>query len=64
MQYVIEFKKKSPDGFVHSKKTVLSEAGIDIVVNDALSNNAEGLEFLTVRVVKAKAEPKKVEVKK
>ena len=62
-KYVLEYRRKTADGFVHVKNTTeltgkLSEylAGRD--------DETDGLEFFTVRLVKPKPEHKKVEVKK
>lgn len=63
--FVVEFKKKVNGGFTHARQTVSDLNEVTNIINKATEGGIEGLEFLTIRVVKPKPEPKaKPEVKK
>lgn len=64
--YIVEFKVKTPTGFTHARQTV-EASQISNAINEAASagdGEFGGLEFITVRLVKQKPVPVKVEAKK
>lgn len=62
--YTVEFKKKTPGGFTHSRQVVDSTDEFVRIFNEAGAASFDGLEFLTIRQVKPKPEPKPKEIKK
>jgi hypothetical protein len=70
-KFVVEYKRKSSDGFTHARRIIEETSPTDgqnqiaSIFNTAFQFGAEGVEFFTVKLVKEKpAKIVKPEVKK